>query len=82
MANKDLEKELNYFKANQAELLEKYTGKFLVIKDQKIQGVYDSETDAYNDAKEKFELGTFLIQSCLPGDEGYTQTFHSRVVLH
>lgn len=81
MADSQLRDELEYFKANQVELVEKYEGKFLVIKNQKIQGVYDTEMDAYTDAKKKFELGTFLIQQCLPGQESYTQTFHSRVAL-
>lgn len=81
MVDKKLEKELNYFKANQGELVKKYNSKFLVIKDQKVQGIYDSEIDAYTDAKKKFKLGTFLIQQCLPGEESYTQTLHSRAVL-
>jgi hypothetical protein len=74
-----LQKELEYFKSHQEELVQKYLGKFLVIKNQKVQGVYDTEMDAYTDAKKNFELGTFLIQHCLPGEESYTQTFHSRV---
>ncbi len=35
----------------------------LVIKDQAVQGVYDSEMEAYTDAKKKFELGTFCVPS-------------------
>ena len=81
MVNENLKKELDYFKENQAELVKEYNGKFLVIKDQKVQGVYNSEIDAYTDAKKKFKLGTFLIQQCLPGQESYTQTLHSRAIL-
>ena len=81
MADGYLQKQLEYFKASQNELVKKFKGKFLVIKDQKIKGVYDTEIEAYTDAKKKFELGTFLIQQCLPGQESYTQTFHSRVAL-
>lgn len=73
-----LQRELDYFKANQDELVAKAPGKFLVIKDQQVQGIYDSQSEAYADAKSKFELGTFLIQQALPG-EGHTQTFYSRV---
>ena len=79
MINNYLQEQLGYFKSHQDELVKKYEGKFLVIKDQEIQGVYDKEIDAYTEAKNKFELGTFLIQQCLPGQESYTQTFHSRV---
>jgi len=79
MIDSYLQKQLEYFKSHQDELVEKYKGKFLVIKDQKVQGVYDTEIEAYTDARKKFKLGTFLIQQCLPGQESYTQTFHSRV---
>lgn len=81
MTDSYLQKQLEYFKAHQDELVKKYEGKFLVIKDEKVQGVYNSEMEAYTDAKKKLELGTFLIQQCLPGEESYTQTFHSRVAL-
>lgn len=79
MTDSYLQKQLDYFKSNQNELVKKYEGKFLVIKDEKVQGIYDTEIEAYADAKKKFKLGTFLIQQCLPGQESYTQTFHSRV---
>lgn len=79
--NNYLQRQLDYFKSNQDELIKKYEGKFLVIKDQEVRGVYSTEMEAYTNAKNKFELGTFLIQQCLPGQESYTQTFHSRVAL-
>lgn len=79
MSNSYLQKQLEYFKSHQNELVKKYEEKFLVIKDEKIEGVYDTEMEAYTDAKNKFKLGTFLIQQCLSGQESYTQTFHSRV---
>jgi len=81
MINNYLQKQLEYFKSHQDELVKKYDGKFLVINEQKVQGVYDTEIEAYTDAKKKFELGVFLIQQCSPGQESYTQTFHSRVAL-
>ncbi len=81
MSNSNLQQELAYFKANQASLVQKYQNKFLVIKDQEVKGVYDTEIDAYTEAQKTFELGTFLIQQCLSGTESYTQTFHSRVAL-
>ncbi len=81
MTDGNLQKQLEYFKSHQDELVRKYRGKFLVIKDQDVKGVYDTEIEAYTDAKKKFELGTFLIQQALPGQESYTQTFHSRVVV-
>lgn len=77
----NLKRELDYFKVNQNELVNKYKNKFLVIKNRKIIGVFDTEIEAYTKTQKQFKLGTFLIQQCLPGEEGYTQTFHSRVAL-
>lgn len=78
-----LEKEFKYFLNNQKELVEKYNGKFIVIKDSSVIGSYDSNAEAYNETiKKGEELGTFLIQHCIPGEDAYTQTFHSRVIMH
>ncbi len=74
-----LEKEFQYYKAHQKELVDKYEGKFIVIKGEQVIGVYESEIEAYEETKKIEELGTFLIQQVLPGKESYTQTFHSRV---
>lgn len=74
-----IDKEYQYYKKNQKAFLKKYKGKILVIKDQKITGVFDDEVSAYNDSVSKYKLGTFLIQKCIPENETI-QTFHSRVV--
>jgi len=76
-----LEKEFKYYINHQAELVEKYNGKFIVIKDCKVIGAFDSELEAINTTSEQYELGTFLVQKCEPGSESYTQTYHSRVAL-
>lgn len=75
-----LDKEFQYYIDHQVELVEKYLGKFLVIKDLSVIGVYNTEIEAYSETIKKHELGTFLIQECQPGDENYTQTFRSRVI--
>ena len=75
-----LQEQFNYYLDNQAEFVEKYDGKFLVIKDKSVVGVFDEEIEAYNNSVEKYELGTFLIQECRPGSESYTQTFRTRVI--
>lgn len=75
-----LNKELEYYIENQNELVKNYNGKYIVIKDQKVIGVYDTEIEAYFTTKKEFELGTFLIQHCTPGKESYTQSFNSRVI--
>ncbi|MEO6098305.1 MAG: DUF5678 domain-containing protein [Fibrobacteria bacterium] len=77
-----LDQEFKYFQENQVELVSKYNGKYLVIRDQNVVGAYDSRGEAYTAAVKQFPVGTFLIQHCLPGSESYTQTFHSRVQFH
>lgn len=75
-----LEKEFKYYLEHQNELVKKYNGKFIVIKDCEVIGVFDSELEAVEKTAEKYELGTFLVQKCEPGTESYTQTYHSRVL--
>jgi len=76
-----LKKEFDYYLANQRELVEKYNGRYVVIKDAEVLGAYDSELAAISDAKTKnLVLGTFLIQFVSPGDTAYRQTFHSRAI--
>jgi hypothetical protein len=75
-----LKEEFEFYLKNQAELLKQYSGKFLVIKKQKVIGVYDSEIEAYTSTVKTQEAGTFLIQECQPGNESYTQTFRTRVI--
>ncbi|GAG16136.1 unnamed protein product [marine sediment metagenome] len=74
-----LEKEFEYYLENQEQLVAKYDGKVLVIKNRQVIGVYDSEQDAIATTTREHELGTFLVQKCEPGADSCTQTFHSRV---
>ena len=74
-----LEREFKYYLEHQDELVEKYDGKFIVIKDCNVIGAFDSELEAIEKTAEKYELGTFLVQKCEPGSKSYTQTYHSRV---
>ncbi|MBW8049184.1 MAG: hypothetical protein FVQ77_02360 [Cytophagales bacterium] len=76
-----LDKEFKYYLDNQDKLVKKYTGKYLVIKDNEVIGVHDTELDAYNKTQEQgHKLGTFLIQRCSEGQNDYTITLHSRPV--
>lgn len=70
-----LEKEFDYYVEHQEELVNKYDGKVVVIKDQKVIGIFNSEIEAITETKKEHELGTFFVQRCGPGEENYTQTF-------
>jgi hypothetical protein len=75
----NLEREFRYFEDNQADLVAKFPGRYIVIRGESVVGDYASELEAYIESKKKYDVGTFLIQQCLPGSETTTQTFHSRV---
>lgn len=74
-----LDQEFKYYLDNQDELVKQYNGKYIVVKDQKVIGSYNSESEAYFETEKKHEVGTFLIQFCEPGEGSYTKVFHSRV---
>lgn len=75
-----LTKEFQYYLDHQTDLVKKYNGMFVVIKNCQIVGSYKTESEAIEDSMKTMELGTFLVQKCEPGKKSYTQTYHSRVV--
>ena len=75
-----LKKNFYYYIANQDELVSKYDGKYLVIKDNQVQGTYDAMADAFKFGKEVFGMGNFIIQKCGAGKENYTATIHSPII--
>ena len=72
-----LEEEFQYYKDNQDELVKKYKGKYIVIKDYNVVIAKDTEDEAYLEALKNFKLGTFFLIHCTPGDEAYTLNFFS-----
>jgi hypothetical protein len=75
-----LERDFQYYLSHQSDLVHRYSGKVVVIKNQSVIGAFDSEAEAVNETAKSHELGTFLIQRCEEGSDAYTQTFHSPVV--
>ena len=75
-----LKREFDYYLSHQDEMVDKYDGKFIVIKDQTVLGAYDDEIAALTETKGQHKLGTFLVQMASKGNTAYSQTFHSRVV--
>ena len=77
---KQLEREFHYYLAHQDELVQKYDGKYIVIKETEVLGAYDSEWEAVQETtKHGHELGTFFVQKCEPGEDAYTITFPGEV---
>lgn len=70
-------KELDFFIANQKELVKKHRGKSLVIIGEEIVGIYDNPLNAYIESQKEYPIGTFMIQPCIPGPEAYTVIINS-----
>lgn len=64
-SKKMADKNYEFFVANLKDLYKSYKNKFVVIKDEKVIGAYDSFDDAFKTTIKTEELGTFLIQQCL-----------------
>ena len=78
MRNEIVHSQFEYYLANQDDLVKKYNGKVIVLANDTVIGVYETEREAYWDSVKKHALGTFLIQLCTPGREAYTMRAHPR----
>ena len=65
--------ENKYYEENKVALREKYLGKRVVIVNDKILGVYDSDSEAIAETSKTMELGTYCIKYIPvdPADENY-----------
>ena len=61
-----LEKETENFNSNGKALIEKCKWRYIVIKDQKVIGDYDSPPDPVKDAMKTRKPSAFLVQTCEP----------------
>lgn len=66
----------NYYLENKDSLCSKYLNKYIIIKDKKIYGAYDTMEEAIENAKQ-IEAGTYIIQKCERKED--VQIFHTRV---
>ena len=78
--NSPLQSEFEFYLSHQDEMVKKYDGKYVVIKNEAVLGAYDDELSAIAETEKSHKLGTFLVQKVSQGDAGYSQFFHSRVV--
>ncbi|MFH0765481.1 MAG: hypothetical protein V2A61_03570 [Calditrichota bacterium] len=77
--SKPLEKEFHYYLDHQDEMVAKYNGKVVVIKDEEVIGVFDDEVEAVLETSKHHQRGTFIVQRCTPGPDAYTVKYHSRI---
>ncbi len=73
-----LEIEYKYFISNIDQLIKEHLNEYVVIVNEKILGFYSSEEEALKNMA-GHELGTFLVQQCIPADQNI-QKYYSRVV--
>ena len=67
-----LEKERAWYEANKVDLLAKHRGKWIVVHGDKLIGVYDSSTEAYNKGVEATQSEEILVRCVLEKDEPFT----------
>jgi len=77
MPEKPLQRDFRWFIDHQDELVERYRGKVIAIKQQQVLGAFDSYFEAVEEVSKEHELGTFLTQLCEPGRDCYTARFPS-----
>lgn len=76
----NLEADFGYYLKHKPALVRKYRGKYVVIRDGTVLGAYDDQLVAISETSKTHELGTFIVQHCLPGRNADRQVYHSRVV--
>lgn len=57
-----IDHEIAWYKANRQQFIKDYDGKYLVIKDEQIAGIYNSNTEAQDTARSEFLFGTYIIE--------------------
>jgi hypothetical protein len=69
---KERKQDFDFFIEKYKELYNEYGHKFLVIRNQRILGSYDTELEAITDTKKQYPLGSFIVQECNGDESGYT----------
>lgn len=69
--------DFEYFIHHYQELFSQYGHKFIVIRNNKILGLYNTELEAINETSKEYPLGTFIVQECNGDESGYTNYISS-----
>ena len=57
-----LDTEIRYFDENRIDLLKRYPGKFVIIKDERLMGPYESIQEALGAGAKEFGVTSFLVR--------------------
>ncbi len=67
-----LDRELHTYEEHRAELLSRAEGKFVLIHDGELGGVYDTDTEAVTQGYQRFGIVPFLVRKIASHDEELT----------
>ena len=77
MADDAVRREFEFYRANQDDMVKRYDGKVIVLKNHEVLGAYDSHLAAFTEAVKDHEQGTFMIQQVSEGSDAYTAILSS-----
>ena len=75
-----LDNEFQFYVNNQAELVKKYNGRFLVIHNREVFGDYATLREAYTEGTKNYPPRTFMVHKCGPGKENYTFSIGPQII--
>jgi len=80
MARK-IKDDIRYYDENRKQLVKKYIGRYIVIKDQVVIADFKTKKQASRFASREYEKGTFLIKKVLPVIQSNRMIYYSRITL-
>jgi hypothetical protein len=69
--------DFHWYLDNQNDLVERYNGKTLVIRNRTVIGGYADEKEALRQALKHFRMGEFIVQLCTLGPDAYTEHIYT-----
>lgn len=63
-----LQKELDFFERNRIDLFERAPGRFVLIKESELIGIFDTELEAIRAGYQKFGNEAFFVKQILEAD--------------
>ena len=72
-----MNEDYNWFLNNYHELFHKYGESYVVIKNQKVIGVYKTYAEGVRITQKTEKLGTFIVQKCGTDESAYTNYISS-----
>jgi hypothetical protein len=57
-----LDKQIRFYRKNKPQFEEMYNGKYIIIKNMQVLGVYETHSEAYYEAIKNNDIGSFIIE--------------------